>query len=184
VNQQSRRVRLGLESDSVFPPEEGPSLNSRPTPLVPASAELRSLGTRSHPPAVLRSHPPAVAHDDPREMQITQPDGLAHGKRPEAVTTEPPSPWADGQRPSARPTASFGPARNPEQDFFEAAPGPPKLSSLPPVRGRPKPRSHARAIFARVLFVMIFAGMATLLVVAIKKKLELKKVDSLSAFVR
>jgi hypothetical protein len=119
-------------------------------------------------------------------MQITQPDGLAHSKRPEAVTTEPPTRPDGGQRPSARPTASFGPARNTEQDFFEAAPGPPNARSLAPDAGRrPRPRSRTRAVFAKVLFVLIFAGVATLLGVAVKKKLELRKHDSpLSAFVR
>jgi len=185
LNQKSLRVRLeGLDSDSVFPPDEAPSLNSRPTPIVPASEELRTLG--------MRSEPPGLAGREAREMMITQPDGLAHSHRPEAhshrpemVATEPPSPPGDGQRPSARPTASFGPARAAEQDFFEAAPGPSSYRSLAPAALRPRPRSRGRAIFARVLFVMIFAGIATLLGVAIKKKLELRKQDSpLSALVR
>ena len=176
MNQNSRRVRLeGLESESEFPPE-APSINTRPTPLVPASQELRILG--------MRSQPPGLDSREAREMMITRPDGLAHSEPPDVVISVPPSLPADGPRPSSRPTASYGPARHAEQEFFEAAAGPPNVRSLAPEVGRPRPRSRARAIFARVLFLTIFAGVATLLGFAIKKKLEHRKVDSLSAFVR
>jgi hypothetical protein len=169
-------VRLeSLGSDSVFPPEEAPSVNSRPTPLVPASQELRALG--------MRSHPPALDSREAREMMITRPDGLAHSEPPDVVISVPPSLPAGGERPSSRPTASFGPARHAENAFFEATAAPPNVQSLPPV-GRPRHRSRARAIFAKVLFVTIFAGVATLLGFAIKKKLEMKKIDSVSALVR
>jgi hypothetical protein len=144
---------------------------------------------RSEPPRLVDSDRPDIVITQPdglraqREMMITEPDGL-NRRALAGVTTEPPGRPEDGHRPSTRPTASFGPARNAEQDFFEAAGGPQKLSSLPPELVLRKARSPARAMFAKVLFVMIFAGVATLLGVAIKKKLELRKVDSLSAFVR
>jgi hypothetical protein len=117
-----------LDSDSVFPPEPS-SFCSRPTPVVPASEELRAMGTRSHPPS--------------------------EGGAP---------------RPSSRPTASFGPAANVEQDFWQAGPGP-NAQSLPPAT-RPRPRSRARAIFSKLLFLTLFGGISTLLGYAVKKKLD------------
>jgi hypothetical protein len=117
-----------LDSDSVFPPEPG-SFCSKPTPVVPASEELRAMGTRSHPP---------------------NEDGAP--------------------RPSSRPTASFGPAANAEQAFWQAAPAP-DARSLPP-EIRPRSRSRSRAVFSKLLFLMLFGGIATLLGYAVKKKLD------------
>ena len=117
-----------LDSDSVFPPEPG-SFCSRPTPVVPATEELRAMGTRSHPPNE-----------------------------------------GDAPRPSSRPTASFGPAAGAEQDFWQAAPGP-NAQSLAP-QTRPRPRSRSRALVAKLLFLTLFGGIATLLGYAVKKKLD------------
>ena len=71
---------------------------------------------------------------------------------------------------SSRPTASFGPAADLAHEFYEQAP---KLEgpSLPPVARR-VPRSRGRAIAAKVLFVTLFAAVATLLGFALKKKLD------------
>jgi hypothetical protein len=73
-------------------------------------------------------------------------------------------------RPSSRPTASFGPAANVEQDFWQAAPGP-TAQSLPP-ETRPRPRSRTRSIVSKLLFLTLFGGIATLFGYAVKKKLD------------
>ncbi|HEX6274410.1 MAG TPA: hypothetical protein VFZ53_15315 [Polyangiaceae bacterium] len=143
MDQHSHRAALErIESDSIFPPEEAGSICTRPTPLVPASDELRTLGTRSHPPE--------------------------HGR-----TT---------LRPSARPTASFGLASelallgpvDPLPDLApnrELAPVLDVASFPPPLRVAPR-RSRARAIVSKLLFATLFAGVATLFGLALKKKLD------------
>jgi hypothetical protein len=108
---------------------------SRPTPVVPASEELKALGTRSLPPGTGDSDP----------------------------------------RPSSRPTLSFeldaqlAPAT--EQFSREEHPTRPDLPSSRPPRAAPR-RSRARAIVAKLLFVTLFAGVASLFGVVAKKKLE------------
>jgi len=149
VGQHSHRAALErIESDSIFPPEEAASFCTRPTPVVPASEELRTLGTRSHPPE--------------------------HGR-----TT---------LRPSARPTASFGLASElalivPADPLPDLAPnrelepvlefGPvlDVASFPPPLRAAPR-RSRVRAIVSKLLFATLFAGVATLFGLALKKKLD------------
>jgi hypothetical protein len=132
VNQHSRRAALEpSDSDSLFPPEEAGSFCARPTPVVPASEELRVLGTRSRPPD---SH-----------------DGLL--------------------RPSARPTASFGPAADLAHEFYESPPQHHASSLAPPIAPRAH-RSRGREIAAKLLFVTLFAAVATLLGFAVKKKLD------------
>ena len=72
---------------------------------------------------------------------------------------------------SSRPTASFGPAAELAREFYEQAPKSlvPSLavSLAPRVR-----RSRGRAIAAKLLFVTLFAAVATLLGFALKKKLD------------
>lgn len=163
--QPRRTAPQQFDSDSVFPPSEPSSLGSRPTPIVPASEELRALGKRSHPPGGVHGHPPALVVDS------EPPEVIVH--------SEPPS-EGEGPRPSSRPTASFGPAARPEsaapsapgeQQFWQAAPQP-NVLSLPPEVLPQRPRSRARAIFSKVLFVMLFGGIATLLGYAVKKKID------------
>ncbi|HEX6765410.1 MAG TPA: hypothetical protein VF103_08035 [Polyangiaceae bacterium] len=72
-------------------------------------------------------------------------------------------------RPSSRPTASFGPPPKFEQAFYDAPPQAP-LTSFPPLEKRRRPRSRARSIVAKVLFAILFAGVATLLGLALAKK--------------
>jgi len=128
----SRRAALERpDSDSLFPPEEAGSFNSRATPLVPASEELRALGTRSLPPDLNELLPSA----------------------------------------SSRPTASFGPAAELAHEFYERA-RKTEAPSLAPVIAPRVRRSRGRAVAAKLLFVTLFAAVATLLGFALKKKLD------------
>ena len=78
-------------------------------------------------------------------------------------------------RNSQRPTDPSGPEPHTENAFFDSAPRsigpsiqPGFLSQKPPQR----PRSRARSVFAKVLFVMMFGSVAALLGLAIKTKLD------------
>jgi hypothetical protein len=75
-------------------------------------------------------------------------------------------------RPSSRPTASFGPAASLEQNVYDTARAPAAASLSPPAQPR-RPRSRTRSIVAKLLFVMLFTAVASLLGFAVKKKLDL-----------
>jgi hypothetical protein len=122
---------------------------------------------RSHPPGLVKPRPP-VAESQPPIAEI-QPAAVK--SQPPISECQPAGPVSDAQRASSRPTASFGPARNIEQNFWEAAPGP-TAPSLAPEAPRARRGSRGRRVFAACLFVMFFAGVATLLGLAIKKKLD------------
>jgi hypothetical protein len=93
----------------------------------------------------------------------------------------PPIP-AQAPRNSERPTDPSAPEPHAENAFFDSAPGPAGpsiqpgfLSQKPPRR----PRSRSRSVFAKVLFVMMFGGVAALLGLAIKTKLDAGAMPSL-----
>jgi hypothetical protein len=83
------------------------------------------------------------------------------------------TPEASGElRPSSRPTASFGRASDLPKEFFEPALEHAESSLAPTLDPGPR-RSRTRlSIF---LFVTLFAAVAALLGLAVKKKLEVSE---------
>jgi hypothetical protein len=130
---------------SIAPAEEEPAtISSRPT-LAEAPTISSDAIELAPPPASLKP----IAEAPPASFPPN-----------EAAT-----------RASARPTDSFGPAPN-EKAFFDSAPGPAVPSVEPPPSRKLRPRSRARSVFAKVLFVTMFAGVAALLGLALKTKFD------------
>ena len=145
VSTVSRRAALEPgDVGSLFPPEPG-SICSRPTPVVPASEELKALGTRSHPPRI-SDHAPRPSSRPTLSFELGPDAGAALDAELAA-----PQPETLARRES--PTRPDLP-----------------MPSLPPPRG-PK-RSRVRSLLSKLLFVTLFAGVTWLFGLAAKKKLE------------
>jgi hypothetical protein len=129
---------------------------------VPASEELRSLGTRSHPPdgdAELRpSSRPTLSFELGTNAELP------------SVDVEPAS--ADAllaPRSQPAPTIVVHEALDSFSPGWEAL-GSVAPSSLPPAR--PRRRSRARTVLSRLLFATLLAGVAALCGLAAKKKFD------------
>ena len=207
MTQSRHRGSAQPVSDSAFPPSEPPSFLSRPTPVVPASEELRALGARSLPPDLgslvpspssrpTASFPPAVsgarpvpdADEEAPTISVapSEDEPPSFSDRPTMAGTPRTSHPSLGAAPrnSQRPTDPSGPEPHAENAFFDSAPrfaGPSVSPGLPSLQPPRRPRSRARSMVAKVLFVMMFGGVATLLGLAIKTKLDAGARPSLPA---
>jgi hypothetical protein len=152
-----------FDEQSLFPPDEPPSICTRPTPLVPARRDL--LGFRSDSlrpgfngsssaPAPSPSSRPTLTPEDlgissPLDSAVAASGSLAPAFEPNAPPVE----------PSAPPLVEIGPLVSLE---------PAALSSSEPVRPE---RPRWRVIFARVLFTVLFGCVAALLAYAFRAQL-------------
>jgi hypothetical protein len=164
------------ERQSLFPAHEGPSFCSRPTPVVPLNPhalEHESARPRQSTPSVRPSDRPTFVPDDYIEPRL---------ESPPTVTVEGPTPL-DGEDPVAAaagaPGATTGLSLSPS-----AAPIPPPLPTAD--TAPPRARSGARVFFARLLFVVLFGAVGTLLACAFKPQFAgaLERVRGVSTTVK
>jgi hypothetical protein len=155
-NKATLGVKIQPKNDSFFPPSEGPSINSRPTPVVPASAELLGKSDGGSPWTDVTV---AMALD--ADVSVTMESGPAPSLPPsEAPPSEaPPSVPASSSRDSM------------EHHFYNSAPSVAPLSLAPPLDPPAPRRSRARSALSKALFTLLFGAVIALLGYALREKL-------------
>ena len=152
----------------MFPAAEPTSFCSRPTPVVPANPELCDKGESAHEhaterPAARPSAPPGSLSDRPTFV----PDDYIEPRResPPRVTIE----------EETAPDEPLEPASLVETPLFARRLPPPLPVPAPAAAARaltvPPSTRHRRVLFARVLFVVLFGAVASLLSFAFRPEL-------------
>jgi len=131
---------------SFFPPAEGSSFGSRPTPVIPAPLGLRRFGEESPPPSV----------------RVTAEETVE-----EEAASIPAPPVVEAAPLSQAPPSSSGM----EHKFWDSAPSTAPPSLMPPIEA-PARRRGARTKVAKVLFAVLFGAVVTLLGYAVKQQLS------------
>jgi hypothetical protein len=153
-----------LRGNSQFPPIEPKSFCSRPTPVVPARGDLLEFRADSLRPGTLGSQPaPAPSPSSrptltPEDLGIASPVSGSFAPEPEAsgvVETGSLAPVSS----LAPPAVEVGPIVSLEPGLYAAA---------EPMQRRTR---RWRPIFARLLFVILFGGVAGLLGYAFRAQL-------------
>jgi hypothetical protein len=156
------------ERDSVFPTREGPSFCSRPTPVVPANPELIANDERpdagTHLPSTRPSDRPTFVPDDYVEPRI---------ESPPVVTVGDPTPLdgSDETFPAELATnrTESGVIPVPAPALVAVA----EVPTLKPAEGQSYAGSgRGRVYFSRLLFVVLFGAVGTLLGYAFKPQFE------------
>lgn len=145
MSDDSQQARIRAEAAwSFFPPAESPSFNSRPTPVVPASEDLRGLEGEHF------VHAPS-------------------GERPVVTPSSRPT-VGPGELEAYTPISSDRPTLSHDEIFAEMIERATVATPLPRPPLTPElelepvlPRSRARTFVARALFTLLFGGVLALL---------------------
>jgi hypothetical protein len=156
-------------SHSFFPTAEAPSFCSRRTPVVPARDDLRTFELEharadasgaQRIPEVSESSRPTYVPDEPMDVIETMADSGPIVTVATPLVLEVPRVADFESKPPTIPAPPLTPSGS------AASPRP--MEEPDPVG---LPRRRGRAIFARVLFLMLFGGVASLLGYAFKPQL-------------
>jgi hypothetical protein len=145
-----------------FFPAEAPSFCSKPTPLVPARDDLRTFDLEAARAEASGLKPVPVGSPSSRPTYVPDEPLAAMFESEPTVSVQAPSSL---EVPSALDSESKPPT----------IPSPPRTPSLD-LRSPPEPveqssRGRGRTLFARVLFILLFGGVASLLGYAFKPQL-------------